>query len=698
MPRSKNKTKTLGKGSVVSCFARYIHPSEMIRIHYPNMKNNKRLENLIVTGTELRTIRNKPYNVVTLQCDEFMIHDQHLEVYVKFAKQLRVEEEGSPEFFFEEHVATPRANETIEFQPVSDEIFNNIVNRNSNFNPIIDDELAHLVNDVVEIDNDNDPAPENDVRLQSVDDDHTTSGWGHSGVCYRQMIGPVANKPTITDTISTSRTILDYFEILFPKTFLIDVILINVNKNVVLGEVMYGEFLRFLGIWFLIATIEGPSRRDFFSSSLISIFSGAPFRVNELMSRNRFEDILYSLDYTLNDPPAYLDRFFYIRDLQDAWNKNMHDNFSPGWACCLDESMMEWTSKYTCPGFMFVPRKPHPFGNEWHSICCGISGIMFAVELVEGKDRPATLKHEHEEKGKTVGLLLRLTKRLNGSGKVVILDSGFCVLKGIIELRKKGVFAAAVIKKRRYWPKYIDGGMVKEYFMSKEVGDVDSFGGCLDGIPYHIFCMKDEGYTTMLMSTYGTNERMGEAKRRILEKRQRQQIHFKYPEVVSNHYRFRHAVDDHNAKRHSPISFERVWGTKLWKDRIFAFLIAVTEVNCRLAYEYFNNKEFDSTLAFRKLFAQELINNQYYINEQADPGERVRRSARLNSNTNHELLSIPPGKKFLDGKIVDSITKYALAKCSTCKKRTRSYCRCTPGVRLCTECYAIHIASTAIMD
>ena len=35
------------------------------------------------------------------------------------------------------------------------------------------------------------------------------------------------------------------------------------------------------------------------------------------------------------------------------------------------------------------------------------------------------------------------------AGKVVILDSGFCVLEGLIELRKVGVFAGALINKRR---------------------------------------------------------------------------------------------------------------------------------------------------------------------------------------------------------------------------------------------------------
>ena len=46
---------------------------------------------------------------------------------------------------------------------------------------------------------------------------------------------------------------------------------------------------------------------------------------------------------------------------------------------------------------------------------------------------------------------------LHGTGMVVVLDSGFCVLEGVIELQKRGVFTAALIKKRRYWPKYVPG-------------------------------------------------------------------------------------------------------------------------------------------------------------------------------------------------------------------------------------------------
>ena len=78
----------------------------------------------------------------------------------------------------------------------------------------------------------------------------------------------------------------------------------------------------------------------------------------------------------------------------DAWQKTLNAIFSPGFMNCLDESMSIWTNKFTCTGFMFVPRKPWPFGNEYHTICCCSSGIMWGVELVEGKDQPPELSQQ----------------------------------------------------------------------------------------------------------------------------------------------------------------------------------------------------------------------------------------------------------------------------------------------------------------
>ena len=70
----------------------------------------------------------------------------------------------------------------------------------------------------------------------------------------------------------------------------------------------------------------------------------------------------------------------------DAWNVNMAHNFPPSWINAIDESMSKWGSEYTCPGLMYVPHKPWPFGNEYHDAGCADSNIIWQVDLREGKD------------------------------------------------------------------------------------------------------------------------------------------------------------------------------------------------------------------------------------------------------------------------------------------------------------------------
>jgi hypothetical protein len=57
---------------------------------------------------------------------------------------------------------------------------------------------------------------------------------------------------------------------------------------------------------------------------------------------------------------------------------------------------------------------------------------MYSIELVEGKDRPRQLPpKEYSEHGRMIGLLMRLTESIHHSGRVVIMDIGFCVLKAL---------------------------------------------------------------------------------------------------------------------------------------------------------------------------------------------------------------------------------------------------------------------------
>ena len=118
--------------------------------------------------------------------------------------------------------------------------------------------------------------------------------------------------------------------------------------------------------------------------------------------------------------------------------------------------------------------------------------------------------------GKAVGTLLCLTEPVWGSGRVFVLDSGFCVLQAIVELRKKGLFAVALIKKHCYWPKYNPGNSIVSHFAEKGIGESDALQGMLDNVKFHVAAMKEPDCVMMFMTTNGTLAPFGEEIKALL--------------------------------------------------------------------------------------------------------------------------------------------------------------------------------------
>ena len=164
---------------------------------------------------------------------------------------------------------------------------------------------------------------------------------------------------------------------------------------------------------------------------------------------------------------------------------------------------------------------------------------------------------------------------------------------------------------------------------------------------------------------------------------------FKYPEVVHNHYKNRHFVDDHNSRRHQPISLEETWATKHWPHRVFAFLLAVTEGNMFLMNEQLNDDAETTILQFRRAFAMELIRNEC-LKENQMPLSATKAKRRC-TRAEHEIKSLPAGMKFSGTKIVKANSMYPQKPCSYCKTRVRTYCPCSVGETVCGKCFAVHV-------
>jgi len=473
-----------------------------------------------------------------------------------------------------------------------------------------------------------------------------------------------------------------------------------------------GEFIRYLGVSMLIASYPTVATARFWSNEAQSMYSTHPTIPANIMTRARYLQISGSLKLT-NETADYSDPFLAVRKLIDAWNANMDDKFTPGYLSCLDESMVEWLNRLTCPGFMWVQRKPHPYGNEYHTIADAASKIIYRVELMEGKDAPPQRPPaDPTVPGKpTVGLMERMTKPLWQTGKAVVMDSGFCVLEGVVRLRRdRGVYACAMIKKRRNWPSGVDGAKMDAELEATEIGQSSTWSGTWKESskpdqPFTLLAMKDVDFVLKMMTTFGTNVDSGQEAFRAAPSGCAGYT-FNYPDQVAKYYQARHAVDDNNNIRQGHLSFEAIMATRHWHYRQFHALIAMSEANAMLGFNHFVRAIQDLSTergkaAFRLRLAQQLIEHPLFDQERATvppPPPSVSRSAAARAvPSSHVLVTCEDNSVMFTAKGFKSAkNKYQKHVCKTrgCTRQTRKYCSCDPSRWMCEECFfAAHLSN-----
>jgi hypothetical protein len=153
---------------------------------------------------------------------------------------------------------------------------------------------------------------------------------------------------------------------------------------------------------------------------------------------------------------------------------------------------------------------------------------------------------------------------------------------------------------------------------------------------------------------------------------------FQFPLPYDWHYKYHHAINDHNNLRHSLPLIEHTITTTRWEMRVFSFVMAVLEVNAFLAYRNFCKPDPVPTLQqFRHKLAWQLIKNKYLLEEDSSEQREV--------SSVHQLMhALPHASKFAKGKWVCSAKlrhqNYActIKNCGKQPKRIKTYCSCTP--------------------
>jgi hypothetical protein len=265
---------------------------------------------------------------------------------------------------------------------------------------------------------------------------------------------------------------------------------------------------------------------------------------------------------------------------------------------------------------------------------------MFLMEMVKGKDNPPQIQERWSEMGRTTGLLMRMLECYFTTGRYVILDSGFCVLKALVELKKVGMFVCAVIKKRRYWPAMVPGDTMMEALDEGQVGDSMAISGVLDGVKYFLWGLKEPSYIMKMMATGGpliSNDQCKMLTQMLTEDGVQCGKSFQFPLPYHWHYKY--------YLHHLLPSIEHTITTTRWEIRVFSFVLAVSEVNAFLIYRFFCHPDPVPTLQqFQHKLAWQLTKNSFLDQEETAEQNVVR--------TVHQLMNaLPHAKKYQNGRI-----------------------------------------------
>ena len=88
-------------------------------------------------------------------------------------------------------------------------------------------------------------------------------------------------------------------------------------------------------------------------------------------------------------------------------------------------------------------KQARPIRNEFKNMSDGQSNIVLNLKLYEGKDIMSQKQHV-DEYGATTATVLRLTKLIYGTGRIIVADSWFGSVKSAMALQNVGLYSIMV--------------------------------------------------------------------------------------------------------------------------------------------------------------------------------------------------------------------------------------------------------------
>ena len=171
-------------GASVKVLLKFLHPSELVRNKYLNLQSGQWLEGCTTIRQEVKCINRHDQLSLVVTHNDFHDDEGNLHELHAVKHYFTVGEEGDPDLFFD--AATlgqePEGQQVL-LQPVINADMNGVNHGGAN-------ELITALTGVVEIDDNNEPAPKNIPVPESARTSPILhSSWGHSGFCFHKQEG-----------------------------------------------------------------------------------------------------------------------------------------------------------------------------------------------------------------------------------------------------------------------------------------------------------------------------------------------------------------------------------------------------------------------------------------------------------------------------------------------------------------------------
>lgn len=153
--------------------------------------------------------------------------------------------------------------------------------------------------------------------------------------------------------------------------------------------------------------------------------------------------------------------------------------------------------------------------------------------------------------------------------------------------------------------------------------------------------MKEECWIAKVFATCGTTIPQEVSKMALRKLDSGAEVRFRHCGVFVNHCVFRHAVDDHNRLRHADLSLECTWKISHWENRVFAFMLAISEVNVFLAMRCFiwkREEQCTNILTLRQMLSGALVFNECLLKRKRTT---ARRTCHQQQQQQHEWVTAP---------------------------------------------------------